>query len=110
VPRQVLPPAQDLPVVGLGSTPLEYTADGNALPLQCRGGEVNVQAWSFYAAVEPSVLGLGRTATLADFYAAMCRDGRAINATRPEVEHSFAIAAGYHGWKFTFNYDSLMCP
>lgn len=109
VPRQPLAPAQDLPLVGLCSAPLQYTADGNAQPLLCRGGEVNVQAWNFYKAVEPSVLGLPRSATLQDIYAAMCRDGQTINATRPEVEYSYQIAAAYHAWTYVFNYDAWTC-
>src|SRR5213083_550405 len=45
VAQQVLPPATDQPVAKLCAKPIVTTADGNALPLACRNGALNVTAW-----------------------------------------------------------------
>src|SRR5207249_6787314 len=52
VPAQILSPAPDLPVANLCSTQITVTANGNAIPLLCQSGAVNVPAWRFYADVD----------------------------------------------------------
>lgn len=109
VQRQALPPSTDLPVAALCSTPLQAYADGNAGPLFCRGGEVNVLAWKFYAGVTPTVLGLGLHPTQAQVEAGLCHDGRAGPATRVELMYGYEIAAAYYGWKFAIDPGNPTC-
>jgi len=106
VAARILAPATVMPVVGLCSAVLEHTADGNAWPLLCRGGRVNVLAWAFYAQLLPHTLAAGRQATLADVWAAMCHEG---NATNVELEYGFDIAAAYYGWTFSFDPTAIRC-
>src|SRR5690348_2581004 len=84
VPQQVLAPAPDLPVANLCSAALTTTADGNATPLLCSSGAVNVQAWRFYASVSASVLGIGLNPTQGQVENAICDDLAHNHATRPE--------------------------
>jgi len=100
VSPRVLAPAPDLPVGPLCSTPIQTTADGNASPLFCRRGEVNVQAWSFYATVSASILGLGLNPTEGQAEAAICDDFNHNHATKPEETNGYALAAAYYGWSF----------
>ena len=109
VERQVLPPATDVPVVNLCSTPLQTTANGNATPLFCRGGEVNVPAWKFYANVSPSILGLGLNPTGGQVQAALCDDFNRSHATKSEEESGYALATAYYGWTFNLKPDPATC-
>ncbi|HKW58770.1 MAG TPA: hypothetical protein VJR46_03350 [Candidatus Dormibacteraeota bacterium] len=109
VEKQVLPPATDFPVANLCSTPLHYTADGNATPLFCRGGEVNVLAWKFYANVSPSILGLGLNPTAGQVQAALCDDFNRSHATKVAEESGYAMATAYYGWAFNLKPDPATC-
>ncbi len=100
VSPRVLAPAPDLPFGALCSTPIQTTANGNAGPLFCRRGEVNVQAWSFYASVSASILGLGLNPTEGQAEAAICDDFNHNHATKPEETNGYALAAAYYGWSF----------
>jgi hypothetical protein len=109
VEKQVLPPATDFPVANLCSTPLQYTANGNATPLFCRGGELNVLAWKFYASVSPSILGLGLNPTAGQVQAALCDDFNHSHATKVEEQNGFALATAYYGWTFNITPDPATC-
>ncbi len=98
--RRVLAPATVLPVVGLCSQKLVLYADGNAYPLRCRSGAVNVLAWKFYVPIDSNVMSLGRSATLQAIQQALCRDMSAYHATRVEAMYAYNISAAYYGWKF----------
>jgi hypothetical protein len=110
VPQQVLSPAPDLPVAELCSTPITTTADGNAMPLLCHSGAVNVQAWKFYAAISASILGLGLNPTEGQAEAAFCDDIKHNNATRPEEASGYKLAATYYGWTFSLDPAKVTCP
>ncbi len=86
VPQRVLPPAPDLPVANLCSAPIATTADGNATPLLCASGAVNVQAWQFYASVSASILGLGLNPTRPQPDAGPGRE-RDVRRHRPQPRH-----------------------
>ncbi len=100
VSRQALPPATDLPVADLCSAPVQTTADGNAVPLLCSTGAVNVLAWKFYSSISASILGLGLNPTQGQGEAAVCDDIVHNHATRPEEASGFKLAATYYGWSF----------
>jgi hypothetical protein len=110
VPARVLAPATDPPVGALCTAPIQSTADGNAGPLLCRGGEVNVQAWQFYAEVSASVLGLGINPTAGQVQAAICDDFKHGHATRPEEANGYKLATAYYGWNFNIDATRVTCP
>jgi hypothetical protein len=110
VPAHVLAPATDPPVGALCSTPIQSTADGNAGPLLCRGGEVNVQAWQFYAEVSASVLGLGINPTAGQVQGAICDDFKHGHATKPEEASGYKLATAYYGWNFNIDPAKVTCP
>jgi hypothetical protein len=97
VPSQVLPPATVVPYVALCSAPLQVYQDGNAGPLFCQGGALNVAAWRFFAQLRPLVMSLGPFATLAEIEKAICAGGSQ-HITLPEEESAYALAAEYYGW------------
>jgi len=110
VPAQVLAPASDLPVANLCSAQIAVTADGNATPLLCRSGAVNVQAWKFYAGVSASVLGLGLNPTEGQVESAICDDFKHQHATTTEETSGYKLAMTYYGWTFSLDPAKVVCP
>jgi hypothetical protein len=110
VPSQVLPPANDPPVGTLCSKPIVPAAGGNATPLLCRDGSVNVQAWKFYSDISQSILGLGQNPNEGQPQAAMCDDIAHNGATRSTEPSGYRLAAAYYGWTFTFDPAKVTCP
>jgi hypothetical protein len=109
VPRQILPPATDAPVVNLCSKPVAATSDGNVIPLQCSSGALNVRAWTFYSSISASVLSLGLNPTQGQVQSAMCDDIAHNHATRPEEASGYRLAAAYYGWSFNFDPTQVTC-
>ena len=108
VPQQTLPPATERPIGQLCSTPIQTTANGNAGPLLCRGGEVNVLAWRHYAEVSNTVLGLGQNPTQGQVEGALCADIRSNHAT-PSIESSgYQLAKAYYGGSFLTDPTQVM--
>jgi hypothetical protein len=110
VPQQVLAPAPDLPVAELCSAQITTTADGNATPLLCHSGAVNVQAWKYYASISASIMGLGLNPTQGQAEAAVCDDFKHNHATKPEEASGYKLAATYYGWTFSLDPTKLTCP
>jgi len=109
VPAQVLAPASDLPVANLCSSQITITADGNATPLLCRSGAVNVQAWRYYAGVSASVLGLGLNPTQGQAQSAVCDDLAHNHASRSEEVNGYKLAVAYYGWTFNLDPAQVTC-
>ncbi|HET7339456.1 MAG TPA: hypothetical protein VFK22_07905 [Candidatus Dormibacteraeota bacterium] len=109
VAKQVLAPATDPPVANLCSAAIATTADGNASPLICKSGAVNVQAWRFYATVSASVLGLGLNPTQGQVESAICDDLNHNQATRPEETSGYTLASTYYGWSFAIDVAKVTC-
>jgi len=110
VPTQVLAPAPDLPVANLCSAQVTVTADGNATPLLCKSGAVNVQAWKFYASVSASVMGIGLNPTEGQVESAICDDFKHQHATQPEETSGYRLAMTYYGWTFNLDPAKVVCP
>lgn len=98
LPRQVLPPATVLPLIDLCSSPVQVFQDGNAGPLFCSSGALNVLAWRFFAQLNPLVMSLGPSATLADVKGALCAGAGGGNITLPEEDSAYSLAAAYNDW------------
>lgn len=109
VARQVLAPATDAPVANLCTAGITATADGNAAPLLCKSGAVNVQAWRFYATVSASVLGLGLNPTEGQVESAVCDDLNHNHATRAEEASGYTLASTYYGWTFGLEVAKVSC-
>ena len=109
VEKQVLAPAQDLPVANLCQTSVTFTADGNVTPLLCKSGALNVQAWFFYKNVSASILGLGLNPTEGQAESAICDDLNHNHATRVEEASGYKLAASYYGWSFAIDVSKVSC-
>jgi hypothetical protein len=98
--QDVLAPATVPPVDKECSYPVTRTADGNATPLLCQDGRLNVQAWGFYYAdfAGSELLRLGQGATATQVYQAMCHDYSDLRMTKPETEGTEELAQAYYGW------------
>jgi hypothetical protein len=110
----VLAPATVPPMVNECRQSLSYSADGNASPLTCASGGLNVLAWRFYASVGTAVMSLGRSATLHQIYGAMCTDMSVDHATNPEENFAATLASEYYGWNVVSQVSSFeafrSCP
>ena len=109
VERQVLPPATDAPAAALCSAPIQSYADGNAGPLFCKGGEVNVLAWRFDADVSSSILSLGLNPTPGQAQGAICDDIKRNHATKQEEISGYQLASVYYGWSFNVDPANPTC-
>jgi hypothetical protein len=109
VATQLLPPAPDLPVANLCAKPVVISADGNALPLTCSNGDLNVRAWQYYASISASVLGLGLNPTQGQAESAICDDLNHNHATRAEESNGYRLARLYYGWTFDIDVTKLTC-
>ena len=109
MPSQLLPPAPDLPVANLCTKPVVLTADGNAKPLTCSNGDLNVRAWQYYASISASVLGMGLVPTQGQVESAICDDLKANHATRVEEANGYSLAKLYYGWTFDIDVSKLTC-
>jgi hypothetical protein len=109
VPKQVLAPAPDPPVANLCSAQITVQADGNAKPLLCTSGAVNVQAWKFYSSISASILGLGLNPTQGQAESAVCDDINHNHASRPEEASGYTLAATYYGWSFNVDANKVTC-
>ena len=110
VPPQALPPAQDLPVANLCAKPIVTTTDGNATPLTCSNGALNVRAWNYYSLISASVLGLGLNPTQGQVESAICDDLKHNHATRTQETSGYKLASTYYGWAFNIDVAKLTCP
>jgi hypothetical protein len=110
VAEQVLPPATDLPVAMLCSKGIVAAADGNATPLFCRNGAVNVLAWKYYSEISESILSLGQNPNEGQPQSAICDDIAHNGATRATEVSGYRLAAAYYGWTFTFDPAKVTCP
>lgn len=94
----VLPPATTPPVVSECSIQLAFAADGNASPLFCTDGGINVVAWNYFAGSYPQILSLGPNATPTQVQQAMC--AAMAHGTGPTVQSAGQLAERYYGWHF----------
>jgi hypothetical protein len=110
VPQQVLPPATDPPVAMLCSKAVVAAADGNASPLFCTSGALNVNAWAFYSDISQSILSLGLNPNEGQPQSAMCDDIAHNGATKAKEVTAYRLAKAYYGWSFTFDPTKVTCP
>jgi hypothetical protein len=91
------------------STPISFQSTGNSGPVQCTNGNLNVTEWNALAALEPTVMSLGYSATPSQIQAALCKDANAsdsdANTTNSFIVEGtvYQITALYYGWNFASN-------
>ena len=96
-------------MANLCTTQIATTANGNATPLFCTDGSINVQAWNFYSGVSASILGLGLKPTAGQVQSALCDDLVHNHATRLEEVSGYQMASAYYGWKFNMDPTTVAC-
>lgn len=96
------------------ATPISFQSNGNSGPVQCANGDLNATEWNALAALEPSVMSLGYTATAAQVQTALCNDANASNSDA-NTKNSFIvedtvyqITALYYGWNFSTNPSAVL--
>ena len=100
----VLPGAHGPPLKKECAVAISLTEDGNAYPLLCPGGRVNVGAWLFYEQLRPPIMALKRDATPRQVFTQLCDlrpnmpKNYSLNLTLPEYENSYFLVAAYYGW------------
>ena len=99
-PGIVLAPADVPPRVGLCSEQLQIGADGNAGPVSCSNGKLNLLAWQFLAKDNLNVMALGYDALPDQVLRAMCSDVQSGGSTRVIEVTAYNISTLYYGWNF----------
>lgn len=94
--RQVLPPATVPPKVDECTQQLGYGQDGDAAPIKCANGDLNVLAWEYYAKNSPLLMTLGPYADPAQQKSALCSD--ASRTSTPISTDIYDLSALYYGW------------
>lgn len=97
-----LSPAQVPSKVAECSQTVTYSSNGNSGPVQCSNGDLNVQEWTALAALEPTVMKLGYSATSSQVQSALCNDVSE-NISNPIEETVYQISSLYYGWHFSSN-------
>lgn len=96
------------------SQQLSYNSNGDPSPVTCSNGDLNILDWQAMAALEPKVMKLGYSPTLAQVEAAICIDGNAANAdssvyiTGPLEANAYQVSSLYYGWHFSINPIALL--
>jgi hypothetical protein len=96
--QTILAPATVAPVVPECHQAITKSADGNATPLVCDAGGLNVDAWNFYAKLGSSIMSIGKTATVARVAASMCNDVLVNHATSSQEVSAATLASFYYAW------------
>jgi ABC-type lipoprotein export system ATPase subunit len=102
--RQVLAPASVPPSVDECSQQLTFAVDGNAGPISCSNGTLNVVAWRYFAQDKHSVMSLGPYATPVQVSDALCADG----STIPIETSAYQLSALYYGWSFAEDPSAIL--
>jgi hypothetical protein len=108
----VLTPAKVKSVITECSELLDVLRGGNAGPLQCGTGGLNINAWNFYTATGRGVMSLGRVVTADQVKQAMCKDTGGAIVKWPLELNAATIASLYYGWNLSTaikHFDPATC-
>jgi hypothetical protein len=103
--RGALFPQTTGPVVDECKAKLFFAVDGTAGPLTCGPNTINSIAWEYYEHFNPSIMTLGRFATIGQVINAICLDSRNQQMTDPKVTQAYRLAQIYNGWRFAVQPD-----
>lgn len=103
--RSILFPAPSPPTIDECSAPITFPSGGGYPSPTCSNGDLNVQAWSFFAGAgaTPLVLGLGAHPSMSEIKTAACKDLTAPGSyDQPALElQRETIADIYYGWGYS---------
>jgi hypothetical protein len=114
IPPTILKPAVVQSRVDECSTNLSYASNGNISPIQCSDGSLNILAWKALSALEPKVMKLGYSPTLAQLQTALCDDANDADVdsnssiTLPLETSIYQISSLYYGWHFSINVANVL--
>jgi hypothetical protein len=100
----VLNPATTPSVVGTCTEQLSFGADGNAGPIVCTNGAVNVLAWNYFITSSAGLFAAGSNATPGQIQQL---ESSAQGWTGPIGQSVYCLAAAYYGWSFGLNLDPM---
>lgn len=113
-PYAVLSPATLPSKTAECSQPLTFDSSGNSGPVQCSNGELNILEWNALSALEPTVMTLGYSPTIAQVQSDLCSDANA-SSSDANTKNSYVveatvyqISALYYGWSFSTNPTSVL--
>lgn len=97
-----LAPALVPPVTGECGASLQHDSSGDASPITCGDGAINVLAWNYLygAPFDPYVMLLGPKASLPQIEHAFCAPDLEQGTPPAVAETIYQIAADYFGWPF----------
>lgn len=97
----ILAPATVPSAVGICSQQMSFGADGNASPIICSNGAVNVLAWNYLWLNAPALFAAGPDATQVQVAALVAQ----LQGPTPSNESEFCLAAAYYDWQFAIDLD-----
>lgn len=101
-PYAVLPPATVVSKIAECRQQIVFSSNGDSGPITCSNGDLNITEWNGLAALEPSIMTLGYTASVTQVESALCADVGA-NISNPIEVTNYQISALYYGWNFSSN-------
>lgn len=101
----VLPPATVPSKLAECSQQLTISQDGNAIPVTCSNGDLNILEWNYLKGVSssrmPLIMTLGYNATNSQVQTATCSDLASGDTSYPIEGSTYQISALYYGWNFS---------
>lgn len=97
----ILAPATTPSSVGICSQQMSYGADGNASPIVCSNGAINVVAWNSLEPNAPALFAAGADASEGQVQNLVSR----LNGPIPSNESEYCLVQAYYGWSFGINLD-----
>lgn len=92
----ILPPATTPSSVGICQQQLSFGADGDASPLFCQNGAVNVLAWRYFQSAYPAIFALGAYATPNQIQQVTSK----MSPPFPDADSAYCLAKAYYGWSY----------
>jgi hypothetical protein len=80
---------------------MSYGADGNASPIICSNGAINVVAWDYLKPNAPALFAAGADASEAQVSTLVSK----LVGPLPSSESEFCLVSAYYGWQFAINLD-----
>ena len=86
------------PTASAASCGIKTAADGSVGPITCKGGSANMAVRNKLRKQSPSVMALGKKASLTQVKAAVCADITKAKADNPTVSEAMQWQTAYYDW------------
>ncbi|MHB1894249.1 MAG: hypothetical protein ACYCTZ_12280 [Candidatus Dormibacteria bacterium] len=87
--------------MGICSQQLSFGADGNANPIVCSNGAINVLAWTYLEQNAPALFAAGADATEGQVQTLVSQ----LSGPIPSNESEYCVVKAYYGWSFGISLD-----